>query len=169
MSKLEKAAAPQRNSGKALLGDKLNRRIISMLREDGRMAFSEMAQALDVSEGTIRNRVNSMKASGTLHIAALTDPKVSEYQTEAMLGLRVAANCQPKQVAERLEGIDEVVYIAWVSGRYDMLVEVLSDGEGALVKLLETHIYGKSDIVDVEVMTRLKNFKNQFLLKRNWS
>lgn len=159
----------QRQTGKALLGDKLNRSIVRMLREDGRMAFSEIAQALDVSEGTIRNRVNSMKSAGALRITAITDPQASEYRTEAMLGLKVAGTCKPADVAARLGELDEIVYVAWMSGRYDLLVEVVGDGQGSLVRLLEKHIYANPDIVDVEIMTRLKNFKNQFLLKKNWT
>lgn len=140
-----------------------------MLREDGRRAYSEIAQALDVSEGTIRNRINSMKAAGALRIAAITDPQASEYRSEAMLGLKIGANCKPADVAAKLSKLDEIVYVAWMSGRYDLLVEVVSDGQGSLVHLLEKHIYDNPDIIDVEVMTRLRNYKNQFLLKKNWT
>ena len=51
--------------------DKLNRSIITLLQRDGRMAYSEIAQELGVSEGTIRNRVGGMKQAGMLRIVVM--------------------------------------------------------------------------------------------------
>lgn len=158
----------ERFSENGLLGNELNRGIIRALRIDGRTAFSEIAQKLDVSEGTIRNRVNAMKSAGVLHIAAITDESAEEYRTEAMLGLKIAPGHDPAVTATRLSKIVDIVYVTWVSGRYDLLIEVVSNSETTLLHLLSTHIHGQNDIASVEVMTGLKNFKNQFLLKSNW-
>ena len=135
---------------------------------DGRMAFSDIAQELQVSEGTIRNRVNSMKQAGMLRIVAIADPVAAEYKTDAMLGVKVAPGHTPSSVAERLTGLADVVYILWVSGRFDLLIEVVSNDRDGFLKFLDTEIHGQPDIASVEAMTGLKNFKNQFLLKRNW-
>jgi Lrp/AsnC family transcriptional regulator for asnA, asnC and gidA len=160
------AARPQ---SKASLDDRLNRAIIDFLQRDGRMAFSEIAQELNVSEGTIRNRVNRMKQAGMLTIAAIVDPVTAEYQTDAMLGLKVASGHTPRDVATRLSVLNDVVYILWVSGRYDLLVEVVGDDKDSLFGFLEEQIHSQPDIASVETMMGLKNFKNQFLLKRNWN
>ncbi len=149
--------------------DELNRAIIAMLQQDGRMAFAEIAQALGVSEGTIRNRVNSMKQAGMLRIVAIADPVAVEYKTDAMLGIKVAPGATPQAVAERLSGLPDVVYILWVSGRFDLLVEVVSDDRDGFLEFLDSEIHGQADVAAVETMTGLKNYKNQFLLKRNWS
>ncbi len=161
-------STPARSSDLTSASDKLNRMIVRMLEEDGRRPFAEIAAALNVSEGTIRNRVSGMRQAGELRIVALVDPGAAEYQTDAMLGLKVAASATPASVAERLAAQQEVVYILWVSGRYDLLVEIVSEERDALVRFLETHIHGKPDIASVETMTGLKSMKNQFLLKKNW-
>jgi Lrp/AsnC family transcriptional regulator for asnA, asnC and gidA len=159
----------ERVDGNSLLINELNRKIIQMLRADGRTPFSEVAQKLDVSEGTIRNRVNAMKKSGVLRIAAITDESAAEYRTEAILGIKVAPGCDPDITAKRLSDVRDIVYVAWISGRFDLLVEVVSSSEPNLLRLLSEHIHGQNDIGTVEVMTGLKNYKNQFLLKSNWS
>lgn len=149
--------------------DSLNRDIIRMLQQDGRTPYAEIATALDVSEGTIRNRVNGMKKSGMLRIVAIADPTAVEYRTEAMLGIKVAAGATPEAVAMRLSVCPEVVYVLWVAGRYDLLIEVVGDDRDQFLSFLEHDIHDQPDIASVETMTGLKNFKNQFLLKRNWS
>ena len=51
----------------------------------------------------------------------------------------------------------------------DLLVEVVSDDRDDFLEFLECEIHNQPDVADVETMTGLKNYKNQFLLKRNWS
>jgi len=163
------ATRRMRQTDKTSPDDELNRSIIEMLQRDGRMAFSEIAQKLGVSEGTIRNRVSGMRQSGTLEIAAIVEPVVNEYRTAAMLGVTVASGYSPQTTAERLAAHPDVVYILWVSGRFDLLVEVVSEDRDSFLDFLEQHVHSQADIATSETMTGLKNFKNQFLLKRNWS
>lgn len=148
--------------------EKLNSSIIAILQRDGRTAFSEIAQLLDVSEGTIRNRVASMKDAGMLRIVAIADPGVTEYKTDAMLGIKIAHSHSPQAVAERLSEFSDVVYILWVSGQFDLLVEVVSKNRDEFLNFLGNEIHNQPDIASSETMTGLKNFKNQFLLKRDW-
>lgn len=160
--------APVRGGSASLLDDRLNREIIDLLQRDGRMAYSEIAQRLGVSEGTVRNRVGALKSSGSLRIVAITDPGVSEYRTEAMVGLKIAPGHRPEDVAARLSVLDEVVYVVWVSGAYDLLIEIVSEDRASFLSLLSAHVHNSPDIGACDVMTGLKNFKNQFLLKSNW-
>ena len=155
-----------RTRGIASTEDDLNRAIIKMLQQDGRASYKDMAQALEVSEGTIRNRVQSMKQSGALKIVALTDPMAIRYQADAMIGIKVAHPSTPREVALRLSELGEVVYVLWVSGRYDLLIEVVCESSGAFQQFLERHCFGHNDIDSIEVMSGIEMFKNQFLLKR---
>ncbi|SLN54549.1 Lrp/AsnC family transcriptional regulator [Ruegeria meonggei] len=149
--------------------DDLNQQIIRLLQQDGRMAFSEIAQQLNVSEGTIRNRVSGLRDNNMLRIVAMSDPVATEYTTDAMIGLNVAVGVTPRQVAERLENNPRVVFILWVAGRYDLIIELVSDDRDALKEFLEQEIHASDDIANADVMPGLKNFKNQFLLKQGVS
>ncbi len=148
--------------------DDLNKRIIRILEADGRAPFSEIAQKLGVSEGTIRNRVGALRENNLLRIVAMTDPVARDYKTDAMIGLKVAKGATPSDVAARFEDDARVVYVLWVAGRFDLMVEIVSDDADALKDFLEAEIFSAADIAEAEVMLGLKNFKNQFLLKRNW-
>ena len=147
--------------------DDLNQRIIRLLQEDGRAAYDVIGQQLGVSGGTIRNRVARMRDAGMLRIVAVVDPVAVDYEADAMLGIKTAPGIGPAAVAGRLDPHPAVVYIMWVSGRFDLLVEVVCDEETELAVFLDDHVHGQTDIAHVEVMTRIGMFKNQFLLKRH--
>ncbi len=148
-------------------GDDLNRRIIRLLQADGRAAYGDIGQQLGVSGGTVRNRVARMREAGMLRIVAVVDPVAVDYEADAMLGVKAAPGITPAALARRLDPCSAVVYIMWVSGRFDLLVEVVCDEETELENFLNEHIHRRSDIAHVEVMTRIGMFKNQFLLKRH--
>ncbi|MFA9421742.1 MAG: Lrp/AsnC family transcriptional regulator [Gammaproteobacteria bacterium] len=155
-----------KSRGIASPDDDLNRSIIKMLQDDGRLPYKDVARALKVSEGTIRNRVQSMKQSGALKIVALADPMAIKYKADAMIGIKVATPATPREVAEHLAQFPEVVYVLWVSGRYDLLIEVVCETSESFQSFLEDHCFGNQDIDTIEVMTGIEMFKNQFLLKR---
>ncbi len=155
-----------KSRGIASTEDDLNRSIIKLLQQDGRLPYKDIARELNVSEGTIRNRVQSMKQSGALKIVALADPMAIRYQADAMIGIKVANQATPRAVANRLSELGEVVYVLWVSGRYDLLIEVVCETGEAFQHFLEAHCFGHDDIDQIEVMSGIEMFKNQFLLKR---
>jgi len=119
------------------LKDKLNQQIIDLLELDGRLPFKEIANSLNISEGTVRNRVNRMKDAGVLQIKALVDRSAINYSTDSMLGIKVASSSSPSLVAKRLENCNEIVFIMWVTGRYDLLVEIASESDDTLSKFLK--------------------------------
>ena len=147
--------------------DNLNQEIIRLLQEDGRAAYDFIGRALGVSGATIRNRVAWMREAGMLRIVAVVDPVAVDYETDAMLGIKTAPGIAPATVAQRLDPLAAVVYVMWVGGRFDLLVEVVCDEKGEFAKFLNEHIHGQPDIAHVEVMNRIGMFKNQFLLKRH--
>ena len=159
----------QKQNAFATIDNNLNREIVKLLQNDGRRPYKEMATALGVSEGTVRNRVKSMQKAGALRIVALVDPTEVRYQADAIVGVKVASNHSVDQVAKRLGKSPDVVYILWVTGRYDLLVEIVTNDLHKFHEFLESEIHLQPDIASSEVMSGLKNFKNQFLLKYDWS
>lgn len=168
MSNLVKPA-PTTDSTFSSPYDELNRRIVGMLQEDGRVSFRTIAETLDVSEGTVRNRVNWMKEAGQLAIVAIVDPASITYRSDAMLGIKIAPGHTPEEVAQRIGKHPQAVYVLWVGGRFDLLIEVVVDAESELSDFMNDHVYKDPGIGSVEIMTGIQMFKNQFLLKRDFT
>ena len=145
--------------------DELNRKIIAILQDDGRVSYSTIATRIGVSEGAVRKRVNRLQQSGALRIVAVIDPLELSYDAYTMLGIKVSTGSQPEAVAQRLSQNPDVVYAIWVSGPYDLLVEVIFARKEDFVDFLSSQIYGHSDIHACDVMQNLKVIKNNYYLK----
>ncbi len=146
---------------RSLLSDPLNRAIIERLQEDGRLAYSTIARDLNTSEGTVRNRVNNMIDAGALRIVAVADPMALGHAAYAFIGLKLAAGADPRIVAKPFVDREEVLFVLFSAGQYDLLIEVLCKTQEDLRDFFLEMCYGQEDIAGVEPMMGLEVFKYQ--------
>lgn len=138
--------------------DDSDRRIIEMLRVNGRASFAEMAKMLDVSPGMVRVRYNRLVKSGCLRVTAISNPLNLGLETMAMIGIRVSGEML-MEVAEKISGLDEVIYLVITSGSYDILAEVRTQSQGHLLKFLTEKLYQIEGVRESESFLHLKILK----------
>ncbi|MFC1680505.1 Lrp/AsnC family transcriptional regulator [Pseudomonadota bacterium] len=142
--------------------DGLNQQIVAMLQEDGRAAFSTIAQKLGVSEATIRARVAKMRNSNLIHFITVVNPLALGYTAWAMLGIKVAQGSGADEVAQYFRDCPQVVYAMRVASRFDLLAEVVCESPDELRKFLDAHCYGSKMVASVEPMVGLGLYKSLF-------
>ena len=145
---------------RALGADAMNRRIIARLQEDGRMPYSVIARELGTSEGTVRNRVNQMVAAKVLRVIGVADPVALGNEGYALVAMRMSAGADPRLVSKRFEACDEVTFVLFAAGQFDLVVEVICETHRNLRDFLLEHCYGQADIASVEPMLALALYKN---------
>ena len=135
--------------------DDTDRYIIEAMRQDGRVAFAQIAQQLDVSPGMIRVRYNRLLDMGILKVVAVTNPLRMGYKTMAMIGIRTEGE-KMLQVAEKVAAFDEVIYLIVVSGRYDIIAEVVCRDHADLLRFLTEKLYTVDGVRESESFMHLK-------------
>jgi len=138
--------------------DSIDMRIIETMRMDGRAAFAQIAEDLEVSPGMIRQRYNRLVKLGYLKVVAVTNPLMMGKRTMAMIGVRTDGR-KMLSVAEKIGKFDEVVYIVVVSGRYDILVEVFCDDHDDLLNFLTEKLSKVDGVRETESFMHLKIVK----------
>jgi Lrp/AsnC family transcriptional regulator, regulator for asnA, asnC and gidA len=141
--------------------DEIDRYIIEALRQDGRMAFAQIAQHLKVSPGMIRVRYNRLVDLGILKVAAITNPLRMGFKTMAMVGIRTDGN-RMLEVAEKVASFDEVIYLIIVSGRYDILAEVVVRDHADLLRFITEKLYSVEGVRESESFMHLKIAKEVY-------
>jgi len=141
--------------------DELDRRIMQVLRRDARRSYASIARAIGVSEPTVRNRVTRLLNGGAVLPWARVNPAAIGFPVDAMLGIRVKQGCS-KQVGAKLAEMDNVAYVAYTTGSFDILIEAhLSDNEG-LFKFLNEDLEHVEGIVYKETWHVLRTEKTNF-------
>ncbi|NWG33983.1 MAG: Lrp/AsnC family transcriptional regulator [Chloroflexi bacterium] len=138
--------------------DEIDRAIIEAMRKDGRMAFSQIAEQLNVSPGMIRLRYTRLVELGYLKVVAVTNPLMMGKRTMAMIGVRTDGR-KILEVASQLTAFDEVVYVVVVSGRYDLMIEVFCRDHEDLLNFLTEKLAKVDGVRETESFMHLKIVK----------
>ncbi len=141
--------------------DQIDLDIISYLQSDGRMPFTDIAKSLDISEGTVRNRVARLMQEHVLQIVGMVDPNRLGYDAPAVISISV----QPpllSQVAKTLAKFPEVSYLIMVSGDYDLLLEVLCKDRDHLANFLNEKLLKVPGITNTQTSMVLHTYKMSY-------
>ena len=120
--------------------DDLDHRIMAALRADGRASNSAIAEALGVVEGTIRQRLRKLLDSGMFKVAGMANPEVMPEHQVCVVGLSIDESRQLEARAAQVGALPEVRSVAIVTGRYDLLVEVVVASNHGLIDFLSNSL-----------------------------
>jgi len=101
--------------------DELDRRILGILRRDSRTPYTEIADRVGTSEGTVRNRVERLVDEGIIErftVATRTG------NVKAMIEVSVAVDVDTTDVSARMAEWNEVDFVWQVSGEEDIVMVV---------------------------------------------
>jgi len=101
--------------------DDLDRQILDILRRDARTPYTEIADEVGTSEGTVRNRVERMMDGDVIERFTIS---TRTGNVQAMLEISVAVDVDTKGVSERMAEWDEVDFVWMVSGEQDIVLVV---------------------------------------------
>ena len=110
--------------------DELDRRIMRLLRPNSRRSYASIARAVGVSEPTVRNRVERLVQKGAILPMTGVNPAAIGLPVDAMVGIRVNRGYSGG-VGARLAAMENVAYVGYTTGSFDILIEAhLPDNEG---------------------------------------
>jgi len=136
--------------------DQTHLEIIRHLR-DGRKSFKEIADALAVTENTVRARVNQLAREGILEITGLVDPEMLPGHSLIIVGVKLNTMNLVKKGEEfsRLRG---VVSVAVVTGRYDLILTVLLTEEFGLLEFYTEEVGRIEEVSSAETFVVYKGY-----------
>ncbi len=136
--------------------DSLDRKLLNLLREDSRRPYLEIARELDVSGGTIHQRMAKLKEAGVVTGSRLTiDYGLLGYKVSALVGVRLARASAGGDIRDHLLDIPEIVELHYTTGTYSLLVKIVARGMQDLYELLSGRLQAFDDIQSTETFVIL--------------
>lgn len=116
--------------------DDLDKQLLKYLQKDGRLSYTELAEILSTTVGTVRNRVQRLMDQDKLKIVGVVNPFLTGMPSVAMFGMKVTIS-KLQQVIDQLVEIPEVRFVAASTGRYDLFVEVITTTNADLYRVIK--------------------------------
>lgn len=103
--------------------DDLDREIIHLLQQDGRMSIQDIAKALSSTSSTVRKRIRRLEEANIMRVVAVTDFSAAGYELLIAVGIQVEDR-RPEDVGHELAKLPEVFSVNLVTGLCELDVLV---------------------------------------------
>ena len=117
--------------------DQLDQQLIALLRQDARLAVADLAHKLQVSRGTVTNRLRKLEDSQVIvGYTVRLRPESQPERIRAWMSVQVEGN-QTRLVIASLLGEPGVAALHDTNGRWDLLAELRATSLAELSQVLE--------------------------------
>jgi Lrp/AsnC family transcriptional regulator for asnA, asnC and gidA len=116
-----------------------DRAIIRLLQKNARVSYAEMSRETGIPESTVRRRMERLQQRGIIEFAMLAEPTRLGYDIRAMIGLRVELT-RLHEIAATVRELNEVTFAAFLTGNFDIMIQVVVQSQEALVEFLTRKI-----------------------------
>jgi Lrp/AsnC family transcriptional regulator for asnA, asnC and gidA len=122
--------------------DGIDRKIVNLLMEDGRMQAAEIARRLgDISERMVRYRIEHLVENKVIAVSAIANPKALGMNVVADVLLEVDSD-SILDVAHKMASFENVSYVACSIGETDVSMQVLGRDTDEVYRFV-TQVVGK--------------------------
>lgn len=147
--------------------DSLDNEIIRLLTENGRMSTGELAKKLNITAPTVRGRIKDLEENGIFKVSGLINPSKHREMITALVAMSVQSDGELDQVLEKISALPHVVWAGVVTGRYDIMAEVVCvRGKDELYKFTTETILSIGNVVRSETFLIMKSRHNWLCLPK---
>jgi len=138
--------------------DEIDDRIIAILKEDGRVSYTEIGEKTGLSEGAIRRRVKTLLESG--EIKKFTIQVEVEKGAKAIALLSIKPSIPTSEISGALIKIKGVESTYEVTGEYD-IAAILSASNVKDVNRCIENIRGIEGVMNTNTMIVLREWSSE--------
>lgn len=137
--------------------DNVDREIISILIDDAKTPYTEIAKRIYVSAGTVHVRMRKLEHMGIVKGSTLViDTAKLGYDLTAYLGVYLTKGSIYDAVIKELESIPQVIEAHYTTGVYSIFIKVLCRNTGELRDVLNDRIQAIEGIQRTETILSLE-------------
>ena len=139
--------------------DKIDKKILDMLQQDGRSSASNIANEIDISIPTVTDRIKKLKESGIIKgIHAVLDPRQLGLDVAAIITLISESSLHYKEVTKAAEKTPEVLQCLATTGKGSHMLFVVTHNSSTLEELLRK-IQSWPGVIRTETQIILSDYK----------
>jgi len=139
--------------------DDIDKSIISMLQEDGRRSYSEIAEETQRTEVTIRRRVKRLLDEGYIkRFTVILDPMKMGLKIRAIIRVKTVMK-EATVISNEVQSFDEVDEAYFLDGACGIMLKVTVDDLAKLREFLEMKLGKVPGVGEIETCIVLEDIK----------
>lgn len=145
--------------------DAIDRKILELLMQDGRMSYAEIGRIVHLSRVSVRDRIKQMEEDGVIEqYTAVVNRHALGLDLAVFLEIEVLPS-KMETVAKAISEMDETAIVYQMTGPTVLHVHLFVENDKKLSQLLNEKIYPLDGIVSTSVYMLLKDYKTKLNIK----
>ena len=148
--------------------DNIDLKILSLLAEDAKMPYTEVAKRVFVSGGTVHVRMRKLEEMGVVKGTTLDmDYSKLGYDITAFMGIYLEKSSLYDELIKKLKAVPEVVKIHYTTGTYNIFIKIHCKDSKHLKEVLYEKIQMLEGIERTETFISLEESLNRHIMFDN--
>ncbi len=139
--------------------------IIRLLQTDGRMSNREVARQLNLSEGTVRQRLKRLQETKAIRLGAVVDAARIGLTFSCYLQIIVAAP-KLRKAAEAIARLESAAFVGITLGEHNLIAMVNSHNRDDLADIIQNRITPIDGVLHVDAFELISAYKHRYDLAR---
>jgi Lrp/AsnC family transcriptional regulator for asnA, asnC and gidA len=135
--------------------------IIDLLRQNGRMSNREVGRALQISEGTVRQRLKKLIESKAMRLGMVTDFEASGLAAGVILRIK-ALPARTRTIAAELALLEACTFVALTFGQFDIVAVFVNKSRTDAAEMIDKRIKTIQGIQSIEVQEPVSYAKHRY-------
>jgi Lrp/AsnC family transcriptional regulator for asnA, asnC and gidA len=141
--------------------DSTDTAILDALRDNARISNREVARALGLSEGLVRQRLKKMEDGKAMRLGLVADVASMGYPSGAVVRLRTAPS-QARQIASQIAQLACCAFSGITLGRFDVLAYLIGPTRQEVSTIIERDIASLDGVLEINVCEPVGSAKQRF-------
>ncbi len=139
--------------------DKLDKQILSKLKQDGKLSYKKIAKMLNIPPSTIHFRIKRMiEEKIIIRFSSIVDVGKLGYETVGWVGLTIDP-LKTEEIAKKIASFKETRLVSVTGGTHNLVVQILIENEKELWNFVRDKIQTIEGVQNLDVSSSLKIFK----------
>lgn len=141
--------------------DETDAAIIDLLRLNGRMSNREVGRALQISEGTVRQRLKKLLESKSMRLGMVTDFEASGLAAGVILRIK-ALPARTRKIAEEIALLDACTFVALTFGQFEIIAVFVNKNRTEAAEMIDKRIKTIQGIQAIQVQEPVSYAKHRY-------
>jgi len=142
--------------------DTLDRKILTMITQNARIPYLEVARECNVSGAAIHQRIQKLTKMGVITGSRFTvEPRKIGYKTCAYMGIFLDKASLYREVLEKLKKIPEITQCHYTTGNYSIFIKIYTKDNEHLKTVLTDKLQSIPGISRTETFISLEEGFNR--------
>ena len=141
--------------------DELDTLIVHELQKNGRSSNRRVADALGVSEGTIRQRLTKLEAAKLMRLGVVADAETLGLVAGAYVRIRAEPRAV-RDIAKTIASFEPCAFVGLTVGRFDIIAFFNATSREEIVDVIDNQIAVLQGVVAVDVREPVGYAKHRY-------